>query len=113
MKNYTEKRLEEFDEQIEEMVKQTTYGLICEVCGGGGMFENLVCKKCEGHGLHTWRTNHLGEKIKDFLATSINQAIAEERDRLVREARQTLKKEDSDIVERVIASLYKPVTKKD
>ena len=79
---YIEKRLAEFDEQIEEMVKQTTYGLICEVCGGGGMFENLVCEKCQGHGLHTWRTNHLGEKIKAFLTTSITQAIAEERARV-------------------------------
>ena len=52
------------------------------------------------------------ERIMNFLSESIQQAVAEERDRLVREARQTLKKEDSDIVERVIASLDKPVTKK-
>jgi len=89
---YTQKRLEEFDEQIEEMVKQTTYGLICEVCGGGGMFEDLVCKKCEGHGIHTWRTNHLGEKIKSFLATKIQQAVAEEREEVIKEIATKLNK---------------------
>ena len=82
MNDYKQKRLAEFDEQIEEMVKQTTYGLICEVCGGGGMVKNSVCEKCEGQGVHTWRTNHLGEKIKSFLATSIDQAVSEEKERV-------------------------------
>ena len=45
------------------------------------------------------------KKLKEI----IHQAVAEERKRMVREARQTLKKEDSDIVERVIDSLDKPL----
>ena len=77
MNEYTAKRLEEFDNQIKEMVKQTTYGLICEECGGGGTFEGSTCEKCEGHGIHTWRTNHLGEKFKLFLSDSIAQAEQE------------------------------------
>jgi len=89
MKNYTEKRLADFDKLMDKLWDR--YGESYEV----------------------YNPKEFTGEIKDFLATSINQAIAEERDRLVREARQTLKKEDSDIVERVIASLYKPVTKKD
>jgi len=52
-------------------------------------------------------------EVRQRIVESINQAVAEERKRVVREARQTLKKEDSDIVERVIASLDKPLTEKE
>lgn len=71
LQQYQEDTLKKFDENIEEMVKQTTYGLICEECGGGGMSGDNTCTKCGGHGIHTWRTNHLSEKIKDFLKSSL------------------------------------------
>ncbi len=79
MKDYTEKRLKEFDR-------------------ARSLSSNL-------YSTDKW--------VKSFLAESIQQAVAEERKRVVREARQTLKKEDSDIVERVLSSLDKPLTDKE
>jgi len=90
---YTEKRLAEFD----EMFVQYDQRIINE---DGSHDIREVAELVETD----------PETIKAFLAESIQQAVAEERKRMVREARQTLKKEDSDIVERVIASLDKPLT---
>ena len=57
--------------------------------------------------------HYFEEWVEQKLATSIHQALAEDRARVVEEARQTLKKEDSDIVEKVIASLPLTDNKKD
>jgi len=66
----------------------------------------------EEDGLSHKLVERTGE-VKAFLTSKIAQALAEEREREVEEARQTLKKEDSDIVEKVIASLPLTDNKKD
>jgi len=118
----TKKILEEFDEKF------GFYEIyICADCGhtkedhywnGGGYLENSGYDSCRADNCKCISENWKIEKrkkenkaFKDFLAESIDLAVAEERDRLVREARQTLKKEDSDIVERVLSSLDKSTDK--
>ena len=81
-KQVIEQMEKEFDEtKLEKLLINRVYGLICKDCAGGGADGQDTCQKCEGCGIHSWKSTELKDDLIKLYKSSIRtllEAFAEE-----------------------------------
>jgi len=72
MKSHLDEILKQINEvELEKLLKNRVYALICDDCGGGGADGQKTCERCDGNGLHTWRTTELKDDLEKLIRTSL------------------------------------------